>query len=191
MNFLEAKVENNKFLIDTGAQISIINENRLKKKIKIINDKIDLKGIGENLIKTMGFCYLTIIFKNKNIKHKFHVVPKEFQLSSDGIIGFDFMETNNVIINCQKKLISIDKQLEDNLEKPIDTNIIMNNIKINKEHILKARHINLIKVNVDSNKEGIINKIILPQDLYMAHTMVSPVNNETYISIVNISEKEY
>lgn len=108
LNFEEAQVKDNTFLFDTGAQISIINKNKLKNDIKLHHDKIKLKGVGKYEVKTIGFCYLTIKLKNKDIKHKFYVVPEDFQLSSDGIIGFDFMETHNIIMDCNKKLIYVD-----------------------------------------------------------------------------------
>lgn len=47
-----------------------------------------------------------------------------------------------------------------------------------------------IKVNINSNNKGIIIKMIFPENLFMAHVLVSPVNYKTYISLVNISEKD-
>lgn len=198
---LESTTEKNTFLYDTGAEISIINVFKLKTDTKVILKNIEIKGIG-GIGKTIGFCYLTIKCNNKYIKHKFYILPNEFPISTDGIIGFDFINTNNLVMDYKQKTVSIlNENLNDNnnikiieLNKNFGENefenLKMENNQKNNEYLLKARHINLIEIKVNSNEEGIINKINLPENLFMANMLVSPIEFKTFISIINISEKD-
>ena len=189
--FLESKTKENSFLFDTGAEISIININSLKDNITLINEKTDIMGIGGVVIKTLGLCYLTFKFKDDYIKHAFHVLPENYPFSSDGILGFDFMESHKILIDCGKHIISLGNkelttELKNNtiIEENLTQEKIMEDIKEIKikqkdikteklkKYSLKARHINLIKVQVNSNEDGIISKINLPKDLYMANQLI-------------------
>lgn len=59
--------------------------------IKINNENIiKIKRITDNIIESFGTISLKLFFGNIELTHIFHVVPNEFCIPSDGIIGKDF-----------------------------------------------------------------------------------------------------
>ena len=62
-------------------------------------DTIILTGIGKGSVKTLGSLILELKFNdNCSIKHTFHKVPNDFQITEDGIIGRDFFDKFQVDI---------------------------------------------------------------------------------------------
>ena len=83
--------ENTSFLSDTQADISVIKAEALMHDIEIDDsDQIVIKGVTNEPITSFGTVMLDIYLPNYTITHKFHVVPNDFNIPSDGIIGKEF-----------------------------------------------------------------------------------------------------
>ena len=67
-----------------------------------IDGLIQLRGINEFPISTLGHCIINIEFNSGLIPHKFFVVNDDFPIKSDGILGLDFLTKNEAVINCSK-----------------------------------------------------------------------------------------
>lgn len=173
-------------LVDTGADINLINENCLKDDV-IINtsDLKTLSGLYSAQRKTLGSVIGNIILGNKTVIFKWHVVDNtQANLPGDGILGRDFLR-NGTIINTKNKtvefyvddknimsfpLIMLNKgEIDDyGVIQNIDSKIVFRNIKIAPRVMLVVEpEVHGIKEGteliVHSNllKEGISGKLVL------------------------------
>lgn len=79
-------------IVDTGADISIIKENILNPKQNIYpKRKCTINGITEGKLESVGLTYTNIVMNDVQIPINFQVVPKEFPICTDGILGRDFL----------------------------------------------------------------------------------------------------
>lgn len=83
-----------RFLIDTGAEVSIIvNKDYIKSVDSSRSTKI--KGIGPDSIKTLGKSEMNIL----GTLIDFHIVPNEIPILCDGILGSDYLTEAKACIN--------------------------------------------------------------------------------------------
>lgn len=81
-----------KFLIDTDAEVSLIQIDKIRDDIYVKNeDKCELRGRSVGSLLTFGTCAADLIFKNKIMHHKFHLVRENISGKYDGILGQDFL----------------------------------------------------------------------------------------------------
>lgn len=140
------------FLIDTGAEISIIKLESLRNHVNIWpNMAIAVNGIinNSNTVHTLGVCEADILINDIIFHHLFHVVRGDsIDLAQDAIIGADFLEKCKALIDFDTKSIAFPQVNELGLH----TN------KINHASILE----NIEKQLPDSN---IIDKSIYNKDI--------------------------
>ncbi|KAE9523764.1 hypothetical protein AGLY_015824 [Aphis glycines] len=68
-------------LLDTGSEINLIKINKLTGETLVNeNEKINLKGINDKIVTTIGKITILLILNNNEIKTEFHVVDKEFPI---------------------------------------------------------------------------------------------------------------
>lgn len=105
-NHVRLKCHNSKrgyldLMVDTGSDVNIIKVNHLYSNIHF-DDKqiISLSGIGASTINTLGTIRLHL--ENHPEPTIFHIVPKDFPIPSEGIIGKSFLKQNKSIIDFGK-----------------------------------------------------------------------------------------
>lgn len=97
------------FCIDTGAQVSILKPNKiLDAKINTQN-KINITGVAESAkLQSMGTVHPTLyISSDKSISHDFHILNKNFNINTDGILGNDFLIKTNAKLDMANKTMTI------------------------------------------------------------------------------------
>lgn len=78
--------------LDTGSEVSIIKITSLKPNTICTREKILLVGLENTIrIKTLGQTHLDIIKDDTQFTYKFHITKKNIGISTDGIIGLDFL----------------------------------------------------------------------------------------------------
>lgn len=91
---LEATIANEhkvQFLLDTGAEVSLIKFGVIRNKELIQNNKsIRLKGITDQAVNTLGNIELKIKICEGIMHQIFVIVQDDFPIRQDGIIGRDF-----------------------------------------------------------------------------------------------------
>lgn len=88
------------FLNDSQADISVIKLSSIQVDIPFDNSIIiKIKGITDNIIESLGTISIDFFFDDVLVSHTFHVVPDEFNIPSDGIIGKDFNRRFNCVID--------------------------------------------------------------------------------------------
>lgn len=91
------------FMLDTGAQPNIIKKGCINENIELnCNEIIRLTGITEDVVITLG----TIVAHISNVPVTLHVVPDEFPIITQGIIGSSFFIENNACINYGEQIIT-------------------------------------------------------------------------------------
>lgn len=88
-------------LVDSGSDVSILKLDSLHDDVWIrdtTKDKLVLTGIG-SMITTIGQADCHLQLGNLKFIHPVHIVPREFQLDEDGIIGIDLLERIGAVID--------------------------------------------------------------------------------------------
>lgn len=93
--------------MDTQADISVLKENVLKENSNFNHlDTIKIRGITNNAIYSLGTIETDLIIDDFAINHTFHVVPEEFYIPSDGILGKDFIKNFKCHLDYNKMTLS-------------------------------------------------------------------------------------
>lgn len=96
------------YLVDTQADISIIKVNSIHPNSSINTyNAISIRGVTDGIINSLGTMEDTIFIQDTCITHTFQVVPENFNIPSDGIIGKDFLINNKCTINYDDFSLSI------------------------------------------------------------------------------------
>jgi hypothetical protein len=98
-----------KFLIDTGAEISIIKKSSLNNAVSYkVHKGVEIKGIGNAVLRTDGIVELKLLTVKHEMVHTFHMISEPSALQCDGILGKDFLEERereSVINYCSRQII--------------------------------------------------------------------------------------
>lgn len=188
--FLYANIQLNisnsplKFLVDSGAAISIIKENFLKHNVEINqNNRCNIVGISNNKSESFGTVKAEINLINISNKHVFHVVPQDFSIPCDGILGLDFFQKYKCEIVCHgnpKLLIKINSHTT---SIPLFYSSGVNSITI------PPRCEVIRKIELPSTDEELL---ILNQEIYSGIFVSSSIVSKIrpYVKILNINEEE-
>lgn len=94
-------------LVDTQADISVIRYSSLRNGSFIDGTQtIRIKGVTEQIIQSIGIIDATIHIDEISIAHVFHVVPDEFGIPSDGILGKDFLKIHRCVLDYEDMTLS-------------------------------------------------------------------------------------
>ena len=174
----------NKFLLDSGANISIIKISAVHDETFITTKPIQITGISPEPINTLGYTILNIVLPNNpKIKHpiKFHVVPANFPITQDGIIGEDFLSSTKALIDYGNNRAIF--QLN-------DTKISINFITEVEKVIIPPRSEKFIKygpVHFQEESLAILADPIV-NGIFISNAIVKPQNGFVYLSVINVNE---
>lgn len=133
--FVDLSVCDNKLnlLIDSGSEVSLLPLAAIKGNELIdTSEKIQLIGITENVVNTVGTIKAKIRINDSIINYKFHVLPRKYPLR--GVLGKDFFCEHNAIINYDKKIIELkgtEVQITDFDNNIAKVNLILSSDKAN------------------------------------------------------------
>lgn len=174
-----------KFLVDTGAHISIIlvKPNVIKPGTPIFHDDmVKITGVGKGIVlHTLGYSLLHLEPFFTNSGHKFHLLPNEgHNIPFDGILGHDFFQNHGVTIDYENQWVKSSIG-----SVPLFITQEVNEIpKVN----IPARTEQLIEIEIINPeiKEGIIPELNLSNGLYLSRA-VTVVNaySRAYATILN------
>ena len=176
---------NLKFLIDTGANVSLIKACKLRPETRFNSqDKLVLHGLSpNNSVETVGSCCIPLKIHERTILAKFYIINQATNVPFDGLIGKDILERESATIDYESRSITF---------KTISATIplVSQNCDDAKVHLinLKARTETLIEIEIKNPEiqEGIIPEVKLRKGLYLckAITKVNE-NNRAYATILN------
>lgn len=96
-------------MVDSQADMSVIKNSSLKNWAFIDGTQtIRIKGVTEQIIQSIGTIdtFIHIHIQDGSIEHTFNVVPDEFGIPVDGLIGKDFLKTHKCLIDYDNMTLS-------------------------------------------------------------------------------------
>jgi len=152
-----------KFLIDTGAEISIVKGASLNPGFNYEPTKgINVRGISNALLKTEGTVILKIFTPTHETTHTFHIMGDCFDCQYDGILGQDFWKNKRAAINYCDRTITMGEVL-------INFDNESNKV-VNETHrlTLKTRTESIVRLPTKSKGRGIMSKRETVPGVYLA-----------------------
>ena len=174
-----------KFLVDTGAEISVVKDSSLNPGIMYESKEgISIKGISDSFLKTKGTARLKLFTETHETTHIFHVMGSSFSCHYDGILGQDFWKIYRATINyCDRTITMNDVTMN------FDSETDKTKDKIHKL-TLKPRTESIVSLPTKSEGLGIIPRREIVPGVYMAESLTEEINGYCVTSIVNTLEKE-
>lgn len=170
------------FLIDTGADITLIKEHLLFNYIEDPNDFCRLTGITREEIRSIGSAEIKFNIENMKIDHKVQMVPETFPIDTDGILGRDFLCKYNCNIDYDKFILSMNIQ-NDCIEIPIQNSTI----KINHISIPPRTEI-IVPIKINIKEDSVVHNRQIAKGVYLANTII-PKNGIQHVKLLNVREK--
>lgn len=168
--------------MDSQADISLIKISALNNETLIDkNNTIEIKGITPNTIATLGTIHANLHFNDTIIEHELHVVPDDFCINSDGIIGRDFMKENNCVINYRNMTLEFEYENK-SIKIEIENGPLHNHCTV-PSYSEVYRICKLAKCD----KPVVVPAQDLAPGVYIARAIVDPTN--PIVKILNTTEK--
>lgn len=168
------------YLVDTQADISVFKISSIPGTPYIDETNvINIRGITQDSLKSLGTLELNLIANNDMLGHEFHVVPDEFNIDCDGIIGKDFLTHYRCKIDYEHMTFTINNRFKNILNLthgPDETTLT-----------IPPRCEVVRKFNVVGENDCIIDQMALAPGVYTARTVVNPEN--AYIRVVNTTDE--
>lgn len=165
-------------LVDTGSAVSILKLSKTDGDAFIdTENSVRLKGITENFVTTLGVCIGEIqLAENIFISNPFHIVPDDFPIPTDGIIGKDLLSQHNAVIDYNLSKISF--QVQNTRHSFILT--CPRTIEI------PARTEMIARINSTADSPRLCLQKEIEPGLYIANSIID--NKNPLISILNANE---
>lgn len=179
------------FLVDTGAQISFIRKRHVLNTDDINTEaQFQIKGIIPSVNRlTCGTTTMKFLFNSILVETTFHVVPDDIVNGCNGIIGGDFLNKFNCLINYETECLKI-KIPRENESKTI-SQTLQERRKTKKEVNLKKRSENIVTLKVNTTDDVVIEKNEIEKGIHIANAIVTPnENNEIRIAILNTNDND-
>lgn len=168
-------------LIDTQAEISVIRQSTIQNQKEICtNDIISIKGVTLESIVTLGTVNIELQINGLVFENTFHVVPDEFNISSDGIIGKDFLKKYSCILNFNEMFLTL------HISNQIKTTISILEGPDDDTMVIPPRCEVIRHFKVNHNEDCVIHNNEVEPGVFISSTIINPKNS--YIRILNIND---
>ena len=144
-----------------------------------------LQGINDLTVKTMGFTKLSISNGNQFCESEFHVVPANFPITGDGILGKPFLMENQIIIDVGKGEImsTLDKVTTIPNRSEVIIPVKVSNIQEHQNILIHAQNI---------NNEIICGNILnVVKNQHILISVINPTETQQVIPIPELTELSY
>jgi hypothetical protein len=171
-----------KFIVDTGADVSCLSEEIIRKTNKEINFKnvIKIQGVTNNILFTIGSCNLS--FFNGLLNHEFHILPSSYSQKFNGILGRDFFSKNKVIITYEENLLKF-PNIGLSLPLKPDYKKTFYDIPKRTQKYITAQCNAIFK-------DGIVESRQLQDNLFLSNCVTNVQNGKCIVCVINISEDD-
>lgn len=145
-------------------------------------DYIDIKGVTDHIIRSLGSTNSTLNINGFELTQKLYIVPDEFNIPSDGILGKDFLKRFQCTINYSNMTLTIHTDIRkiilNILEGPEDNTIVI------------PPHCEVIRNFIITTKENTARYVPtqeLTKGVYTSNTIIDP--KEAFVRIINTTNK--
>lgn len=170
------------WLIDRGASISAIKYKYiLDFNIPIYRENITINGIGGK-VQAIGYVLLNLSIHDQNISHRFYVFDT-LPCKSHGILGQDFLGRYRSVIDFNNNTLSLwcDETNKITLQLTNSSNYLMS---------LPARSESIHYISTNLTEESVVCAKEICDGIFIASSIVSPVNGRIPIRVLNTTTKE-
>lgn len=89
------------FLVDSGAEISVLKPTKVNQSINTDTSQIcSITGIHQQALDTLGTINVPLHLPyDCTVIHKFHLIPEDLPIPTDGILGRDFLTKFRCVID--------------------------------------------------------------------------------------------
>lgn len=190
MSFRAAESRRSKlrFLIDTGAHISICKESSLQPGVNYDSfDKVIIKVLSKATLQTLGSMDLQLETEDMYTVHKFQVVSDCIAIPFDAFLGRAFWNAKRAKLDFENTVIQMG-----NSEVTFDDRVDTHGAEMRMYIIIPPRSETLVEVPTScyTNLSGVITKEELLPGVYMAETLTRSVNGPCVVSILNTLDTE-
>lgn len=177
------------FLVDTGASLSILKKSFIHEETLCYPEqKCKIKGISNNIIYTLAKCTAQInLSKGQSISQDFQIVPNDFPIPCDGILGKDFLKLNHCIIDYSRNVLDV-KYLDKFQSIKFQT-CNANSISI----LVPSRSEKLCKIPFNSTPDGeyFCNSNELSDGVFLANSLIKIEKSIATACIINTTEIDF
>jgi hypothetical protein len=189
------------FLLDTGADVSIIKSEKLIGSTEFESrEKIKLKSVGGSIVETHGLVTAKVMEGNTAIPFTFQLVSKQVDINGDGIIGRDLLKKTageNLLReqNFGVKRQNVQYSQNPTKQKPSRKKKRLEKGQVNEEVrtlTLPSRSETLVRITVESKEnqtEGLIEKRELGE-VFLASSLATVRDGYVITSVLNTTEQK-
>lgn len=163
------------FMVDSGSSVNLVKVGILKDTPINTKDKLSLKGITKKPIQTLGSATFEIMGK----RTKFYIVRDDFGIPADGIIGAEFLNQNNAIIDYNQSRLAFG-----DIQVPF----------FKKERVLvPSRTVVTVSFNITNpeRKEGYVPRNEPVKGLLLGRALVKNSRGKGHMKAYNLTERDY
>lgn len=167
-----------KFLLDPGAEVSLVKINAMDFDVKANpNDVISLHGVTRERNSTVGSVQLNLKFDCFSIMHKTYLVRDSFPIPCDGLLGSDFFSEFSGELSFKNKHLKVIKNIQkfSNIATLRAANVIT----------IPPRTEIIQKIFVPADSDIIYHSKQLKNNVYIGNCICRPVNNFVHIPVIN------
>lgn len=137
---------------------------------------ISIKGITNDSIDTLGTLNLTLMLSHP-LRHKFYLVPDQFNINTDGILGKDFLTMHNCVLDYNNMKFRI-KTHENILQ--LRTGPSKNTL------IIPPRCEVIRKFTIETSDDVVVDHTIFAPGVYSSRTIINSDN--PYLRVINTTD---
>lgn len=169
------------FLVDTQADVCIIRKSSLSDLMNInVSRRINIRGITLDAIKSLGTIDIDLYVDQNVITHEFNVVPDQFNIECDGIIGKDFLSDYQCVIDYSDMSFRVRTIRSFSILK-------LTNSPDGDHLIIPPRCESIRQFVIDTNEECVVDHLALAPGVYTARTIVNP--KQAFIRVINTTNE--
>jgi hypothetical protein len=182
-----------RFLVDTGADISLIKSTKLKGEAEFDPDsRVRVRGVDGSVVQTYGVIEAEVQEGEFRVRFPFHLVNKQVDLVYDGILGKDFLQSTHANICYKKKRVTF--EVDGHRVAKEMFSVTDKSVKEHPKSVrLPRRSEVIVKLPVEKGKdgvEGLIDKVEIKEGIYVASSLIKIEGNMAITSILNTRDEE-
>lgn len=169
------------FLIDTGADISILKETKLyPETLYYTNTSVSISGVTSGSVDSIGKTDVNLFPNTINqIAHDFHIVDESFPIPTDGILGIDFIRRFNCRLDFSKNELELN---------PSDFSFTIPLLDSGTEKFLIPARCELVRqLDIDINADSVIEHKEIAPGVFIAGAIISKTSK--FIRLLNTTSE--